>query len=84
MKISRRKLIVLGGGALASSALSMPAIASGKKIKVGALRFTSHSASFIAKNVDILNKQDLMSSLSFSKQPSLWQSLLHQEILTMQ
>jgi NitT/TauT family transport system substrate-binding protein len=49
MKISRRKLIVLGGGALASSALSMPAIASGKKIKVGALRFTSHSASFIAK-----------------------------------
>lgn len=49
MKISRRKLIVLGGGALVSSALSMPAIASGKKIKVGALRFTSHSASFIAK-----------------------------------
>jgi NitT/TauT family transport system substrate-binding protein len=49
MKISRRKLIVLGGGALASSALSVPAIASGKKIKVGALRFTSHSASFIAK-----------------------------------
>ena len=49
MKISRRKLIVLGGGAIASSALSMPAIASNKKIKVGALRFTSHSASFIAK-----------------------------------
>jgi NitT/TauT family transport system substrate-binding protein len=46
MKISRRKLIVLGGGAIASSALSMPAIASNKKIKVGALRFTSHSASF--------------------------------------
>ena len=37
MKISRRKLIILGGGALASSALSMPAIASGKKIKIGAL-----------------------------------------------
>jgi NitT/TauT family transport system substrate-binding protein len=49
MKISRRKLIVLGGGAIASSALSMPAIASNKKIKVGALRFTSHSASFISK-----------------------------------
>ena len=49
MKISRRKLIVLGGSVIASSALSMPAIASGKKIKVGALRFTSHSASFIAK-----------------------------------
>ena len=49
MKINRRKLIVLGGGALASSVLSMPAIASSKKIKVGALRFTSHSASFIAK-----------------------------------
>jgi NitT/TauT family transport system substrate-binding protein len=49
MKISRRKLIVLGGSALASSTLSMPSIASGKKIKVGALRFASHSASFIAK-----------------------------------
>ena len=49
MKLSRRKLIVLSGGALASSALSMPSIASSKKIKVGALRFTSHSASFIAK-----------------------------------
>ena len=36
MKISRRKLIVLGGGAIASSVLSMPAIASRKKIKVGA------------------------------------------------
>ena len=34
MKISRRKLIVLGGSALASSTLSMPAIASGEKIKV--------------------------------------------------
>ena len=49
MKISRRELIVLGGSALASSTLSMPSIASGKKIKVGALRFASHSASFIAK-----------------------------------
>ena len=49
MKINRRKLIAIGGGALVSSALPMPAFASGKKIKVGALRFTSHSASFIAK-----------------------------------
>ena len=49
MKLSRRKLIVLSGSALASSAFSMPSIASSKKIKVGALRFTSHSASFIAK-----------------------------------
>jgi NitT/TauT family transport system substrate-binding protein len=49
MNFSRRKLIVLGGGALAASAFPMPALASGKKMKVGALRFTSHSASFIAK-----------------------------------
>ena len=59
MKISRRKLIALGGGAIASSALSMPAIASNKKIKVGALRFTSHAASFIAKERGYFKKAGL-------------------------
>ncbi len=34
-------------GAAAASALASPAIASGRKVKVGALRFTSHSGSFI-------------------------------------
>ena len=36
------------GGATAATALSTPTFAAGKKIKVGALRFTSHSASFVA------------------------------------
>ena len=65
MKISRRKLIVLGGSALASSALSMPAIASGKKIKVGALRFTSHSASFIAKERNYFKQAGLEVEFEF-------------------
>ncbi len=43
----RGALAVLGGG-VAASALGAPAIASNTKIKVGALRFTSHSGSFIA------------------------------------
>ena len=33
MKINRRKLIAIGGGALASSVLPMPSFASGKKLK---------------------------------------------------
>jgi NitT/TauT family transport system substrate-binding protein len=49
MRVSRRKLILLSGGALATSAFPMPAIASQTKIKVGALRFTSHSGNFVAK-----------------------------------
>ena len=48
MKLNRRKTLALMGGTLAASALAMPAIASNKKIKVGALRFTSHSGSFVA------------------------------------
>jgi len=46
--INRRYTLALLGGGVAASALSAPAIAQNKKIKVGALRFTSHSASFIA------------------------------------
>ncbi len=45
---NRRKALILMGGAAAASGLAAPAIASGKKIKVGALRFTSHSGSFVA------------------------------------
>jgi len=47
MKLTRRQALTLLG-ATAASGLSMPALAEKKKIKVGALRFTSHSASFIA------------------------------------
>jgi NitT/TauT family transport system substrate-binding protein len=44
---NRRQTIGLIGAA-AATGLAAPAIAQGKKIVVGALRFTSHSASFIA------------------------------------
>ena len=46
--INRRKALGLMAGATAALAFGAPAIASNKKIRVGALRFTSHSASFIA------------------------------------
>jgi len=47
MKMNRRKAITVLGAATATAALSTPALAQNKKITVGALRFTSHSASFI-------------------------------------
>ena len=46
--INRRKTLALMAGATAALAFGAPAIANNKKIRVGALRFTSHSASFIA------------------------------------
>ncbi len=45
--ISRRHTLGLMGGAAAASLIGMPALAS-TKVKVGALRFTSHAASFVA------------------------------------
>ena len=47
IKLNRRGTLALLGGA-AAAGLAAPAIAMNKKIKVGALRFTSHSGSFIA------------------------------------
>ncbi len=47
MKLNRRHTLALLGGTAAAS-LAAPAIAANRKIKVGALRFTSHSGSFIA------------------------------------
>ena len=44
---NRRQTLSLIGAA-AATGLAAPALAANKKIKVGALRFTSHSASFIA------------------------------------
>lgn len=46
----RHALALLGGTAAATAAatLAAPAIASGNKIKVGALRFASHAGSFVA------------------------------------
>ncbi len=44
---TRRKALALMGGTAAAASLATPALASGRKITVGALRFTSHSGSFI-------------------------------------
>lgn len=48
IRINRRKTLALMGGAAVATTLSAPALAMNRKIKVGALRFTSHSGSFIA------------------------------------
>jgi len=48
INITRRRALTLIGGTLAAGHFPAPAIASNKKIKVGALRFTSHSGSFVA------------------------------------
>jgi NitT/TauT family transport system substrate-binding protein len=45
--INRRKALALMGGTVAASGLAAPALAANKKIKVGALRFTSHSGNFV-------------------------------------
>ena len=45
--INRRKALALMGGTIAASGLAAPALAANKKIKVGALRFTSHSGNFV-------------------------------------
>ncbi len=45
---NRRKALALLGGTVAASGLAAPALAMNKKIKVGALRFTSHSGNFVA------------------------------------
>ena len=46
--MNRRKAIALIGGAAATAGLATPALSQNRKITVGALRFTSHSGSFIA------------------------------------
>jgi len=45
---NRRTALALLGGSVAASGLAAPALAMNKKIKVGALRFTSHSGNFVA------------------------------------
>lgn len=47
-RIDRRKAIGLIGGAAAFAGLATPALSQNRKITVGALRFTSHSGSFVA------------------------------------
>ena len=48
LKCSRRSVLAVVGLAFLATMQSGPVLAENKKIKVGALRFTSHSASFIA------------------------------------
>ncbi|WP_390914095.1 ABC transporter substrate-binding protein [Pseudosulfitobacter sp. SM2401] len=61
---NRRQTLGLIGAAAASS-LAAPAIAQNKKIVVGALRFTSHSASFIAAERDYFKAAGLDVELRF-------------------
>ncbi len=46
--LNRRKALKLLGGTAVASTLAAPAIAQNRAIKIGALPFTSHAASFIA------------------------------------
>ncbi|MEM9107473.1 MAG: ABC transporter substrate-binding protein [Pseudomonadota bacterium] len=48
VKLNRRSALTLMGGAALASGLAAPSLAQNKKIVVGALRFTSHSGTFIA------------------------------------
>ncbi|MGB7299743.1 MAG: ABC transporter substrate-binding protein [Burkholderiaceae bacterium] len=45
---SRRQALALISGTVAATCLPVPAVAASRKIKVGALRFTSHAGSFAA------------------------------------
>jgi len=47
LTINRRKALGLLGGATAAAGLAAPAIAQNRKVVVGALRFTSHSGTFV-------------------------------------
>jgi NitT/TauT family transport system substrate-binding protein len=64
-EINRRRLVTMLGGAAAGSLVLPPAFAAQRKIKVGALRFTSHSASFIALQKGYFAKAGLDVELKF-------------------
>ena len=63
--LNRRKALALMGGTVAAAGLSTPALSQGRKITVGALRFTSHSASFIALQRDYFKEVGLDVELKF-------------------
>ena len=62
---NRRTALSMMGGAVAATGLTAPALAMGKKIKVGALRFTSHSGSFIAYERDYFKDAGLEVEFEF-------------------
>ena len=70
MKLNRREALALMGGTLAASSvaastLATPAFAKNRKITVGALRFTSHAASFIALERGYFQEMGLDVELKF-------------------
>ncbi|MEM7547683.1 MAG: ABC transporter substrate-binding protein [Pseudomonadota bacterium] len=62
--LNRRTALALMGGA-AASGLAAPALAQNRKITVGALRFTSHSGTFIAVERDYFSAAGLDVELKF-------------------
>ncbi len=62
---NRRKALALMGAATAATGLAAPAIAQNRKITVGALRFTSHSGSFIAVEREYFKQAGLDVELKF-------------------
>lgn len=64
-RFNRRSALAMMGGTLAATGLTAPALAANRKIKVGALRFTSHSASFIALERDYFKAAGLDVELVF-------------------
>ncbi len=64
-KLNRRTALTLMGGAAAASALATPVLSQNRKIKVGALHFTSHSGSFIALEKGHFDKAGLDVELKF-------------------
>lgn len=64
IRLNRRQALILGGAAAAST-IAAPAISANTKIKVGALRFTSHSGSFVAKERGYFSDAGLDVELEF-------------------
>jgi len=64
-KLNRREALGVLGAAAVASGLSAPAIAANRKVTVGALRFTSHSGSFVALERGYFAKAGLDVELKF-------------------
>ncbi|WP_298436995.1 ABC transporter substrate-binding protein [uncultured Jannaschia sp.] len=64
MTVTRRQTLALMG-ATAAASLAAPAIAQGTKLKIGALRFTSHAPSFIALEKGLFAEAGLDVELEF-------------------
>jgi NitT/TauT family transport system substrate-binding protein len=65
VKLNRRSALTLMGGAALASGLAAPSLAQNRKIVVGALRFTSHSGTFIAVERGYFNEAGLDVELKF-------------------